>query len=81
MRANRAVIDRELVTTRPGAGIQQRERARLSDRQSLLVMAGLGVGYIVLGLAVPEALFSWFEGAAFLVAGAFLVARLRNRGR
>ncbi len=53
----------------------------MSDVQSFLAMAAMGIAYIALGVAVPEALFSWFEGAAFLAVGMLVLSRLGNRGR
>lgn len=66
---------------RADAGIEQRERSRLSDFQSFLAMVAIGIAYIALGVAVPEALFSWFEGAAFLAVGMLVLSRLGNRGQ
>ena len=43
------------------------------------------VAYIALGVAMPEILFSWFEGAAFLLLFVWLgpaaLARVRRRPR
>ncbi len=38
-------------------------------------------GYVLLGVLVPEALFSWVEGAAFLVVAVVLVPALVRRLR
>jgi hypothetical protein len=47
----------------------------------LALYLAAGVVYIALGVAVPELLFSWVEGAAFLLIAVWLlpalVARLR----
>ena len=40
-----------------------------------------GIAYIALGLAVPELLFSWVEGAAFLLIAVWLLPALVNRLR
>jgi hypothetical protein len=38
-------------------------------------------GYIVLGVLAPEALFSWVEGAAFLLVAVVLLPKLVRRLR
>jgi hypothetical protein len=49
--------------------------------RELALYLAAGVVYIGLGVAVPELLFSWIEGAAFLLMAVWLlpalVARLR----
>jgi putative Ca2+/H+ antiporter (TMEM165/GDT1 family) len=49
--------------------------------KELALYIATGVAYVVLGVAFPELLFSWVEGAAFLLLGVWLlpalVARLR----
>jgi hypothetical protein len=38
-----------------------------------------GAAYVVLGIFVPEVLFSWLEGAAFLLIAVVLVPRMLRR--
>jgi hypothetical protein len=38
-----------------------------------------GVAYVVLGVFVPEALYSWAEGAAFLLVTVVLLPNLLRR--
>ncbi len=46
------------------------------------VLYALAAGaYVVLGVLVPEALFSWVEGAAFLLVAVVLVPKLVRRLR
>jgi hypothetical protein len=49
--------------------------------KELALYLAAGVAYVALGVAVPEFLFSWAEGAAFLLVAVWLlpvfVARLR----
>jgi hypothetical protein len=40
-----------------------------------------GVAYVALGVAVPELLFSWVEGAAFLLIAVWLLPALLERLR
>jgi putative Ca2+/H+ antiporter (TMEM165/GDT1 family) len=39
------------------------------------------IAYVLVGVLVPEALFSWVEGAAFLVVGVVLLPALVRRLR
>jgi putative Ca2+/H+ antiporter (TMEM165/GDT1 family) len=39
------------------------------------------VAYIALGVAVPEALFSWIEGAAFLLVAVWILPAIVERLR
>jgi hypothetical protein len=49
--------------------------------KELALYLAAGVVYVALGVAVPELLFSWIEGAAYLLVAVWLlpalVARLR----
>ena len=53
----------------------------MTGPRELVVYLVAAVTYIALGVAVPELLLSWFEGAAFLLLAVWLVpaglARLR----
>lgn len=49
--------------------------------RELALYAAAGLAYIALGLAVPELLFSWVEGAAFLLIAVWLLPALMNRLR
>ena len=49
--------------------------------RELALYLAAGVAYIALGLAVPELLFSWVEGAAFLLIAVWLLPALVNRLR
>ncbi len=40
-----------------------------------------GVAYIALGVAIPELLFSWVEGAAFLMIAVWVLPALLERLR
>jgi hypothetical protein len=40
-----------------------------------------GVAYVALGLAVPELLFSWVEGAVFLLLAVWVLPALLERRR
>ncbi|HUG13990.1 MAG TPA: hypothetical protein VMM78_03135 [Thermomicrobiales bacterium] len=66
--------------------VQQPETAeaaaarRRRDMRSIGVMLVAGIMYIGLGVAIPELLFSWFEGAAFLALFAAALHRW-ERGR
>jgi hypothetical protein len=40
-----------------------------------------GLAYIVVGVAVPELLFSWVEGAAFLLIAVWVLPALLERFR
>ena len=59
---------------------QGRPQPANGDRQTLLLYLAAGVAYVALGVAVPELLLSWAEGAAFLLLAVWLVpAALRRR--
>jgi hypothetical protein len=45
----------------------------------LALYVATGVAYIVLGVAFPELLFSWVEGAAFLLLGVWVIPTLLQR--
>jgi hypothetical protein len=45
------------------------------------VYAAAVAAYVVLGVFVPEALFSWVEGAAFLLLAVVLLPKLVRRLR
>lgn len=49
--------------------------------RELALYVAAGLAYIALGLAVPELLFSWVEGAAFLLIAVWLLPALVNRLR
>jgi hypothetical protein len=49
--------------------------------KELALYVATGVTYIALGIAVPELLFSWVEGAAFLLIGVWLLPALLERLR
>jgi hypothetical protein len=47
----------------------------------LALYVAAGIAYIALGVAVPELLFSWVEGAAFLLLAAWVLPALLERLR
>ena len=47
----------------------------------LVLYLAAGAVYVVLGVAVPELLFSWVEGAAFLLIAVWLLPALVIRLR
>ena len=47
----------------------------------LALYVAAGVVYVALGIAVPELLFSWAEGAAFLLIAVLLLPALVERIR
>jgi hypothetical protein len=49
--------------------------------RELALYVGAGVVYIAVGIAVPELLFSWAEGAAFLLIAVWLLPALVSRLR
>ena len=53
----------------------------LAARKELAVYAAAAVVYIVLGVAIPELLFSWVEGAAFLLLAVWVLPALLERVR
>jgi putative Ca2+/H+ antiporter (TMEM165/GDT1 family) len=53
----------------------------VSHRASLLLYVAVGMVYVTLGVFVPEALFSWLEGAAFLLLGVWILPALVRRLR
>ncbi len=54
----------------------------MSERRELALYVAAGVAYIALGVAWPSLLFSWVEGAAFLLLAVWILpavwARLRR---
>ncbi|MFN2469520.1 MAG: hypothetical protein ABR583_00710 [Gaiellaceae bacterium] len=51
----------------------------MKGRQELALYLAAAVTYIALGVAFPDLLLSWFEGAAFLVAFVWLVPAVLRR--
>lgn len=49
--------------------------------KELAAYIAAGVAYIVLGALVPEALFSWVEGGAFLLLAVWILPSLVRRLR
>jgi putative Ca2+/H+ antiporter (TMEM165/GDT1 family) len=49
--------------------------------RELALYLAAGVVYVALGVAVPELLFSWVEGAAFLLIAVWLLPALVTRLR
>jgi hypothetical protein len=49
--------------------------------RELAVYIAAGVAYVALGVAVPELLFSWAEGAAFLLLAVWVLPALLERLR
>jgi hypothetical protein len=49
--------------------------------RELAVYLAAGAAYVALGVAVPELLFSWVEGAAFLLIAVWLLPALLERFR
>jgi hypothetical protein len=49
--------------------------------RELLLYVAAGVAYIALGVAVPELLFSWIEGAVFLLLAVWVLPALVERLR
>ena len=49
--------------------------------REFLLYAVAGAVYIALGVAFPELLFSWIEGAAFLLLAVVVVPKLWERLR
>lgn len=49
--------------------------------KELALYLAAGAVYVVLGVAVPELLFSWVEGAAFLLIAVWLLPALVTRLR
>jgi putative Ca2+/H+ antiporter (TMEM165/GDT1 family) len=49
--------------------------------RELALYVAAGVAYVVLGVAVPELLFSWIEGAVFLVLAVWVLPALVERLR
>jgi hypothetical protein len=50
-------------------------------RGELAVYLGAAAVYVALGVAVPELLFSWVEGAAFLLFAVWLLPAFVRRLR
>jgi hypothetical protein len=53
----------------------------VSDRTSLFLYLAVGIAYVTLGVFVPEALFSWVEGAAVVAIGVVILPALIRRLR
>jgi hypothetical protein len=49
--------------------------------RELALYLAAGVAYIALGVAVPELLFSWVEGAVFLLLAVWVLPALLERMR
>lgn len=49
--------------------------------RELALYVAAGTAYVALGIAVPELLFSWIEGAAFLLIAVVLLPALLERIR
>jgi hypothetical protein len=49
--------------------------------KELALYLAAGAAYIALGVAVPELLFSWVEGAAFLLIAVWVLPALLGRLR
>jgi hypothetical protein len=49
--------------------------------RELALYLAAGVAYIALGVAVPELLFSWVEGAVFLLLAVWVLPALLERLR
>ena len=49
--------------------------------RELAVYLVAGAAYVALGVAVPELLFSWVEGAAFLLIAVWVLPALVGRLR
>ena len=47
--------------------------------RELALYVAAGVVYVVLGVAVPELLFSWIEGAIFLLLAVWILPALVGR--
>jgi hypothetical protein len=49
--------------------------------KELALYLAAGVAYVALGVAVPELLFSWVEGAVFLLLAVWVLPALLERRR
>lgn len=49
--------------------------------RELALYVAAGVVYIALGVAIPELLFSWIEGAVFLLLAVWILPALVGRRR
>jgi hypothetical protein len=49
--------------------------------KELALYVAAGVVYIALGVAVPELMFSWIEGAVYLLVAVWLLPALLGRLR
>jgi putative Ca2+/H+ antiporter (TMEM165/GDT1 family) len=49
--------------------------------KELALYVAAGAVYVALGVAVPELLFSWVEGAAFLLLAVWVLPALLERRR
>lgn len=53
----------------------------MTGRRELALYLAAAAAYIAAGVAVPELLLSWFEGAAFLLVAVWLIPRALARVR
>jgi len=49
--------------------------------RELALYVAAGAVYVVLGVAVPELLFSWIEGAVYLLVAVWILPALVGRRR
>jgi hypothetical protein len=49
--------------------------------KELALYLAAGIAYVALGVAVPELLFSWIEGAVFLLLAVWVLPALLERRR
>jgi hypothetical protein len=49
--------------------------------KELALYVAAGVVYVVLGVAIPELLFSWIEGAVFLLLAVWVLPAVLERFR
>jgi hypothetical protein len=49
--------------------------------KELALYVAAGVVYVVLGVAIPELLFSWIEGAVFLLLAVWVLPAVLERIR
>jgi hypothetical protein len=49
--------------------------------RELALYLAAGAAYVAVGVAVPELLFSWVEGAAFLLVAVWVLPALLERFR
>ncbi len=63
------------MTIRPAFDLAPR-RPVSRDASSLPLYLATAAAYVTLGVLVPELLFSWFEGVAFLLLGVWIIPSL-----